>query len=517
MRALDDLSLKLKLGLLTGLCLVLLLASSGLTLWASARLGSALQSLYSERLPSYAFAARLETDIRDLSGLVNKSIALEAVGFSANEITAVDNAITVVGERIAKSLEERLPVAGPEERPLLLAVAKSYKVYRKALMDTIELKSVSLPTASTFLTTAYAEYQVLLKAVTAITAKELQLAGSEVAQAQASSRRMQMLTLVAAAGAVVLGLIVSAGIASGMLQRVRRLSQAMAALGDGDLTASVVPEGRDEIGTLMKGAEAVRVRLAESMRNVRSASDSVRVAAGEIASGNTSLGQRTESASASLQQTSASMHQLTGAVNENARASDRASETASGAAVAARASGQLVAQMVQTMGDISQASRRIAEITGVIDGIAFQTNILALNAAVEAARAGEHGRGFAVVAGEVRSLSQRAAQAAKEIAGLVKDSAGSVHAGAALVDKAGGSIDKLVNEVAAVADLLAGIRSATSQQSSEIQQINSALTSLDSATMQNASLVEESTAASLSLREQSDLLAGTLARFRVAV
>jgi methyl-accepting chemotaxis protein len=252
------------------------------------------------------------------------------------------------------------------------------------------------------------------------------------------------------------------------------------------------------------------------MRSVREASESVRAAAGEIATGNTSLGERTDSASSSLQQTSASMHQLTGAVNENARASERASDTASTAAQAARNSGEVVAQMVKTMGDISTTSRRIAEITGVIDGIAFQTNILALNAAVEAARAGENGRGFAVVAGEVRNLAQRAAAASKEIAGLIKASATTVSAGTALVGKAGGSIENLVEQVGTVAELLTGIRSATLQQSAEIAQINAALNQIDTATLQNAALVEESTAAAHSLRAQSDSLAETLRRFRVA-
>jgi methyl-accepting chemotaxis protein len=168
------------------------------------------------------------------------------------------------------------------------------------------------------------------------------------------------------------------------------------------------------------------------------------------------------------------------------------------------------------MGSISSASKRIAEITGVIDGIAFQTNILALNAAVEAARAGEHGRGFAVVAGEVRNLAQRASAAAKEIAALIQESASSVNAGEQLVGKAGGAIRQLVDQVSAVADVLASIRNATVQQSSEIQQINQAITAIDSATIQNATLVEESTAAAHSLREQADSLALTLGRFRVA-
>jgi methyl-accepting chemotaxis protein len=266
----------------------------------------------------------------------------------------------------------------------------------------------------------------------------------------------------------------------------------------------------------MRHAEAVRHQLAASMRSVRDASESVRAAAGEIATGNTSLGERTDSASSSLQQTSASMHQLTGAVNENARASERASDTASTAATAARASGEVMAKMVQTMGEISVSSKRIAEITGVIDSIAFQTNILALNAAVEAARAGDNGRGFAVVAGEVRNLAQRASTAAREIAGLIKESVSSVSAGNALVSKAGGSLEHLVDQVGTVAELLSAIRAATLQQSSEIAQINSALNSIDTATLQNAALVEESTAAAHSLRAQSDNLAETLARFRLA-
>jgi methyl-accepting chemotaxis protein len=447
---------------------------------------------------------------------VNQSLALEAAGYSAAEQLPVDKAIGTVGTRAQKALEDRLAAGHASDADALVALAKGLKEYRRTIADTVDIKTTGVANAATFLTTANSQYGVLLKAVAAMSARELELAGEEVAQAQASSRRMQLLTLLASAGAVVVAMLSSAAIASGMLRRVRHLSQAMTALGDGDLSRRIQSQGRDEIGTLMRDAESVRERLAESMRSVREASESVRAAAGEIANGNSSLGHRTETASASLQQTAASMHQLTDAVKENARASERASDTASGVAVAARASGEVVARVVQTMGDISTASRRIAEITGVIDGIAFQTNILALNAAVEAARAGEHGRGFAVVAGEVRNLAQRASVAAKEIAGLIHTSATSVDAGNKLVHQAGGSIQHLVDQVAAVADLLGGIRSATLQQSEEIRQINAALTSLDSATLQNAALVEESTAAAHSLRAQSDTLAQIIGRFRVA-
>lgn len=516
MHALDNLSLKLKIGLLPALCLALLLAGAGLTLWGSARMGSALQSLYTDRLPTYAFAAKLEANLRDLNGLMNQSIALEGVGFTREEIAKVDQAIVTLGKRMQDELEERMKAAPAQERQLLDGIAGPLKKYRGSLADTIDLKSTGLATASTFLTAANAEYAALVKSVAAISAKELELAGADVAQAQADSRRMQMLTVFAAAAAVLLAIVASVAISGGMLRRVRRLSEAMAALGDGDLTRAIAVEGRDEIGVLMKDAEAVRERLAASMGKVQEAIDSVRAAAAEIAVGNTSLGERTEAASGSLQQTTASMHQLTGAVDENARASERASQTASGAAEAARASRALMSEMVQTMGRISDASRRIAEITGVIDGIAFQTNILALNAAVEAARAGEQGRGFAVVAGEVRQLAQRASAAAKEIAGLVHAATSSVDAGNALAGKAGGSIERLAGEVDAVAKLLASIRAATQQQSGEIGQVNAALSSIDTATLQNATLVEESTAAAHSLRAQSDSLAATVARFRIA-
>jgi methyl-accepting chemotaxis protein len=517
MRVVDDLSLRLKLGLLTALCLLLLLSSAGLSLWGSARLGSALQSLYSERLPSYAFAARLESDLRDLNGLINQSIALEGVGFSAKEVEHIDRRIATLGKSIEQALGERIKVADAAEQKPLAAIDVSLRKYRKSLAETIDLKSAGLATAATYLTTANTEYAALQAAVSEISRGQLQRAGEEVVAAQAHSQRMQWLTLVAGAFAIALAVVASIALASGMLRRVRSLSHAMAALGDGDLTRRVASEGRDEIGALMRDAEAVRQRLAASMLDVQVASDSVRAAAVEIASGNTSLGERTEAASSSLQQTTASMHQLADAVSENAQASERASTTAGAAATAARASGELVEQLVRTMGQINEASRRISEITGVIDGIAFQTNILALNAAVEAARAGDQGRGFAVVASEVRSLAQRAASAAKEIAGLIQASTTSVRAGNDLAAKAGGSIGHLVHEVGSVAELLAAIRAATADQSKEIAQVNAALASIDTATLQNATLVEESTAAALSLREQSDSLAATLARFRVAM
>ena len=516
MRALDNLSLKFKLALVPALCLALLLGLCGITLWGSSRLGAALQSLYAERLPSYGFAARFESDLRDLNGLINQSIAFEAVGYTEQAVAAVDKSIVALGERIDKNLQSRLDAADAAERASLEVIAKSLKAYRQALKDTLDLKSTGLATAATFLTTAQREYATLLKAVTSISSRELELAGTDVTAAQQASRQMQVVLAVAAVLAIALAGLFSVLVARGVLRRVVRLLDAMRRLAGGDLTQPIASGGRDEIGALTNDTETVRSRLAESMQSVQRASDSVHVAATEIATGNVDLGQRTEATSSALQQTSSSMQQLTAAVNDNAGSADRASATATRAADAAREGGEVVARVVQTMGEITTASKRIAEITSVIDGIAFQTNILALNAAVEAARAGEQGRGFAVVAGEVRSLAQRSAAAAKEITGLIQTSAERVETGSRLVAQAGTSIDELVAQVAHVAELVSGIRSATVEQSGEIAQINQALTSLDTTTQQNAALVEESSAAAESLRQQADTLAAAMQRFRVA-
>ncbi len=516
MRTLDDISLKIKLALVPALCMTLLLGLCAIMLWGTSRLGDALQSLYAERLPRYGFAARFESDLRDLNGMINQSIAFEAMGYGADIIAEVDKAIEATGARLEQEIGQRAQAAEPAERAQLEEIASSLRTYRKGLQDTLDLKSTGLATASTFLTTAQKQYATLIKSVSAISSHELEQAGADVAGASATSNQMKLAMGVAALVAVVLAAAFSVLLARGMLRRVSRLSQAMRDLAAGDLTQPIQHQGRDEIGRLVDDAETVRSRLSESMQAVQRASESVHAAASEIASGNADLGQRTESTSSALQQTASSMQQLSTAVNENAGSADRASSTASDAADAARAGGEVVSQVVQTMGEISTASRRIAEITGVIDGIAFQTNILALNAAVEAARAGEQGRGFAVVAGEVRNLAQRSAEAAKEISALIQTSAERVETGSRLVAQAGSSIDGLVTQVSNVAELVSGIRSATVQQSGEIAQINQALTALDGSTQQNAALVEQSSAAAESLRQQADRLAGTMQRFRVA-
>jgi methyl-accepting chemotaxis protein len=292
-------------------------------------------------------------------------------------------------------------------------------------------------------------------------------------------------------------------------------SEAMQAMNDvarGNLAATVrtpVP------GSLMHGLGTMISSLRSTVSQVRVSTDSIATASGQIAAGNHDLSARTENTASNLQQTAASMEELTGTVTHTADAARKANELASSATAAAAKGGEVVGQVVSTMEEINTSSRRIGDITGVIDGIAFQTNILALNAAVEAARAGEQGRGFAVVATEVRSLAQRSANAAREIKQLIAESVERVESGTRLVGEAGTSMHDIVTSVQHVSAIINEITHAAGEQSSGIGQVNVAVSELDRMTQQNAALVEESAAAAESLKEQARRLADVVQVFRL--
>ena len=283
----------------------------------------------------------------------------------------------------------------------------------------------------------------------------------------------------------------------------------------GDLAATPQVEGNDEPAALMQSLARMQQSLAHLVSQVRASTDSISTASAEIASGNQDLSQRTEQAASNLQQTASSMEQLTGTVKQSADSARQANQLASSAAEVAARGGSVVSQVVETMGEINASSKRIADIIGVIDGIAFQTNILALNAAVEAARAGEQGRGFAVVASEVRSLAQRSAEAAKEIKGLIGASVDKVDSGSRLAADAGETMQEIVGSVQRVSDIIGEITAAASEQSTGIGQVNGAVTQLDRMTQQNAALVEQSAAAAESLKEQAVSLASVVGTFRL--
>jgi methyl-accepting chemotaxis protein len=332
---------------------------------------------------------------------------------------------------------------------------------------------------------------------------------------QVAQARAQALVAALVLGAIVLGTVVGWRITLGVKQPIDHAIRVAERIAEGDLSTPVTVRRHDEIGRLLGAVGAMQERLRALVGEIRRAADSIETASAEVAGGNQDLSRRTEQTAASLQQAAGSMSQLTVTVRQNADAASQAHALAGDAAGVAQRGGEVVGEVVATMDEISAASRRIADIIGVIDGIAFQTNILALNAAVEAARAGEQGRGFAVVAGEVRALAQRSAEAAKEIKSLIGSSVDRVAAGSRLVQDAGDTMGEIVAGVRRVSALIGEISATAGEQSSGIGEVGRSVTQLDAMTQQNAALVEQSAAAAESLRAQSQRLSGLVSAFRL--
>jgi methyl-accepting chemotaxis protein len=356
-------------------------------------------------------------------------------------------------------------------------------------------------------------FATALRELTDYQQKRLEDQGEASTATYRNARNVMLgLSAVAMIAAIGLSLLIARSITVPIGQAVK-VAETVA---DGDLRLQIDAQGRDETAQLLTALARMTKNLQGIVEQVRNGSESVATGSAQIATGNADLSQRTEEQASNLQQTASSMEQLTSTVTKNADNARAASQLAAGATEVAVKGGEVVSQVVSTMQDITDSSKKIADIIGVIDGIAFQTNILALNAAVEAARAGEQGRGFAVVASEVRSLAQRSAQAAKEIKSLIGQSVDKVDNGARLVEQAGRTMEDVVQQVKRVNDLVGEISQASNEQARGIEQVGQAVQQLDQVTQQNAALVEESAAAADSMKLQAQRLTQTVSVFKLA-
>ncbi|WP_280191839.1 methyl-accepting chemotaxis protein [Delftia sp. PS-11] len=518
MKLFNQLRTRTKLALAFGTILVLMLASGASSLMQASRINASTVDLADNWLPSI----NLLGDLKEQLNLVRRAEFRHMLEETAEQKQAMHKAVGDTRVKFERLLERYAPlVSSAEEKQLYEQIRRSWQTYIGLSPRLLELSgqegrlqdAKALAFNDSF--KAFNELTALLEKSIALN-REGATRSAEAAEDDFLHARNLLL------GFLLLSILISSGLGWLLTRAVTRplgaepqeINELVGRLADGDLRA-VDLKADVSRRSVLAAVVRLQTQLAESLAEVRSASDSVAVATEQIAQGNANLASRTEEQASGLEETAASIEQVTAAVQGSADNARQADQLAGRVSAVATEGGQAVQNMVQTMARIQDSSRRIADITGLIDGIAFQTNILALNAAVEAARAGEQGRGFAVVAAEVRSLAVRSAEAAKEIKGLIEHSVQEVEAGCNLAARVGQTIDSVVTQVRQVSTLVSEISAASREQTEGIRQINEAIGRLDTNTQHNASLVEETSSAAYSLNQQAQLLTHAVAVFKL--
>jgi methyl-accepting chemotaxis protein len=511
---LSSLRIGQRLGAAFGLSVLLLAIVAALSVGAIRSINGALHGVTGENYVRVHLVKEIDDAVNRQARYARNVLIFDDPGKRGAELEQ----LAKERANVAKAFDQLVPmVKSAEGLGLLATLQKQRGDYLRAAAEfDTPARAGDMTTARAILLDKLRPQQLeYMQSLEAFTKHEEAQMTAAVAAADGVVERSQYLVASLSAGAIVVAIVAAMVVARSITVPIDVAVKAAERVAAGDLTVDVRASGRDEAAQLLIALQRMTKGLRRIVGNVRLSSDSIATGSTQIANGNADLSQRTEEQASNLQQTAASMEELTATVKNNADTAITAARLAGEASAVASQGGAVVGNVVRTMDDITESSRRIAEIIGVIDGIAFQTNILALNAAVEAARAGEQGRGFAVVASEVRSLAQRSANAAREIKTLIGESVEKVENGSRLVGDAGRTMDDIVTRVRRVNELIGEISSASGEQSRGIEQVGSAVGQLDQVTQQNAALVEESAAAAESLRHQAEALAQAVGSFRL--
>ncbi|NML61618.1 HAMP domain-containing protein [Massilia sp. RP-1-19] len=508
---------RLGLGFALVLALLALLAAvAGVGLASMARIETRLTQIVDDNNVKIFSISNVADNFRDISLAVSNMVVQE----NPAELQKQVDALAAARARYGKAKKIFLATNLNEQEKTLLARLDAAIAFATPKVDkTVELSVAGsrVEAAQSMTMHSAPGTAAAIAVIDEIVQLEKDQAGQAAADAKTAYASARNQVLLIALIAVLAGVAVAWFITRSITRPIRAAVKVAETVASGDLSSTIDVSGRDQTGQLMPALKNMNDSLNRIVGDVRGGTDSIALGSDEIARGNLDLSARTEQQASALEETASSMEELTSTVKQNADNARQANQLAVSAQEVAVEGGQVVSQVVDTMGAINESARKIVDIIGVIDGIAFQTNILALNAAVEAARAGEQGRGFAVVATEVRNLAQRSAAAAKEIKVLIGDSVNAVETGSRLVDQAGTTMDKIVASVERVTDIMGEITAASREQEAGIEQINQAIGDMDSVTQQNAALLEEAAAAAQSLREQAGNLTHAVSVFKLDV